>query len=43
MSSDLKRLLRAAREALGKKEWRQALVTCKEALEVDRSCYEAYV
>lgn len=41
--SEVKQLLRAAREALGKKEWKNALLKCKEALIQDKSCYEAYV
>jgi hypothetical protein len=42
-NGDLKRLMRSARESLGKKEWRQALLTCKEALSLDNKCYDAYV
>eukprot|EP00198_Chlamydomonas_reinhardtii_P011198 XP_001700535.1 predicted protein [Chlamydomonas reinhardtii] len=41
--SSVKRLLRSARECLGRKEYREALQHCKEALAEDKSCYEAYV
>lgn len=43
MSSSVKASLKAARDCLGRKEYKEALVHCKEALAEDRSCYEAYV
>jgi hypothetical protein len=43
MSSSVKRLLRSARECLGRKEYREALQHCKEALTEDKSCYEAFM
>lgn len=39
----VKRALKAAREALAAKEYKEALQHCKAALKEDRSCYEAYV
>ncbi|EFJ47709.1 hypothetical protein VOLCADRAFT_91745 [Volvox carteri f. nagariensis] len=41
--SAMKRLLRNARECLGRREYRDALQHCKEALAEDKSCYEAYI
>lgn len=40
---DKRRELRAARDALAAKEWKDALGHCKAVLREDRSCYEAYV
>lgn len=42
-SSSVKRLLRSARECLGRKDYREALQYCKEALAEDRGCYEAFM
>ncbi|GIL65159.1 hypothetical protein Vafri_18951, partial [Volvox africanus] len=42
-SSSVKRLLRNARECLGRREYKDALQHCKEALAEDKSCYEAYI
>ncbi len=41
--SGVKRSVKAAREALAAKEYKDALQHCKAALKEDRSCYEAYV
>ncbi|KAG2492147.1 hypothetical protein HYH03_009638 [Edaphochlamys debaryana] len=42
-SASVKKLLRSARECLGRREYREALQHCKEALAEDKSCYEAYI
>jgi hypothetical protein len=41
--STTKKLLKQARESLGKKEYREALLHCKSALQEDKNCYEAYL
>lgn len=43
MSSGVKKALKAARECLAKKEYKEALQHCKEALAEDRNSYDAYV
>lgn len=41
--SERKRLLKAAREAIGQKSYQDCLASCKEILKQDKSCYEAYM
>jgi hypothetical protein len=38
-----KQLLKKARESIAGKNYRDALVHCKDVLADDRTCYEAYV
>ncbi|KAG1666570.1 hypothetical protein FOA52_000537 [Chlamydomonas sp. UWO 241] len=42
-NSTIKPLLKKAKEAIASKNYRDALVQCKEVLAYDRACYEAYV
>ncbi len=41
--SSIKASIKEAREAIGAKRYRDALVACKAALAEDKGCYEAYV
>jgi hypothetical protein len=43
MSAAVKRALRAAREALGAKDYHEAIAACKGALKEDARCFEAYL
>lgn len=43
MSSGIRASLKAAREALGAKDYKGALLHCKAALKEDKNCYEAYL
>lgn len=38
-----KQALKAAAAALSAKDFKQALTHCKQALQADTNCYEAYV
>ena len=41
--SSTKKFLKAARECLAKKEYRDALQHCKAAIKEDKNCYEAFL
>ncbi len=41
--SSTKKLLKAARECLATKEFKDALKHCKAAIKEDRACYEAFL
>lgn len=41
--SSTKKLLKAAKECLVKKEYREALQHCKAAIKEDRGCFEAFL
>jgi hypothetical protein len=39
----VRKLLKAARASLAEKQFDEALAKCKEVLQADRSCYEAFM